>query len=91
MDEAARENGYSIVQVICGLDVVLVRDDVLKGEPAPPLSHFEQCTGMRVHTPATEQRKPKLMDYAVWKKTGGDIAEGKKAAQRWLRENPGRI
>ena len=65
MDEAARENGYSIIQVICGLDVVLVRDDVLKSKPAPPLSHFEQCAGMPVHTPATEQRKSELMDYAV--------------------------
>ena len=91
MNEAAREHGYSIVQVVCGLDVVLVRDDVLKGEPAPPLSYFEHCTGMSVHSPATEERKSELMDYNVWKTTGGDIAEAKKGAQRWMQENSGRI
>ena len=76
MDEAAREHGYSVVQVVCALDVILVRDDVLKGEPAPPLSHFEHCTKMHVHAPATDERKSELMDYGVWKQTGGDIAEG---------------
>lgn len=57
VDEAAREHGYSVVQVMCGLDAVLVRDDALKGEPALPLSHFKNCTGMSVHAPATPESK----------------------------------
>lgn len=87
VDEVAREHGYSVVQVVCGLDAVLVRDDVLKGEPALPLSHFKNCTGMSVHAPATPESKSKLMDYRLWRSTD-DVGEARKAAQKWMQENP---
>lgn len=76
-----------MVQVVCGLDAVLVRNDVLKGEQALPLSHFKNCTGTPVHSPATPESKTKLMDYRLWKMTD-DVGEAKKAAQRWMLENP---
>ena len=43
VDEAARKHGYLVVQVVCGLDAVLVRDDVLNGEPALPSRMLRTC------------------------------------------------
>ena len=87
--EVADETGYAIVQVVPGLDVVLVRRDVLSGLPTLPLSHFgPTCAGIPVHAPATAARKNELMDYTVWKQTGS-MAQARDAAREWLQSHPG--
>jgi hypothetical protein len=87
--EVAGETGYAIVQVVPGLDVVLVRRDVLSGLPTLPLSHFgPTCAGFSVHAPATAARKNELMDCTVWKQTGS-MAQAQHAAREWLQSHPG--
>jgi len=40
-----------------------------------------------VHAPATPESKSKLMDYRLWRSTD-DVGEARKAAQKWMQENP---
>jgi hypothetical protein len=52
--EVADETGYAIVQVVPGLDVVLVRRDVLSGLPTLPLSHLVPGCGPPARRPCRE-------------------------------------
>jgi hypothetical protein len=81
---AAREQGYSLVAVEPGLDAFFVRDDLLddgSGVLAPPLEHWRPATRLRVHLPVLDRHRIGLvLDYDVWRATGGDSTAARRAA-----------
>lgn len=66
----AQECGYTIVDVILKLDVVLVRNDLLKHTKVHPIEHWRPFTNVNIHFPFRNQDVSKYMcDYEIYMKT----------------------
>ena len=82
----AEELGYVVVHVVKGLDVMLVRADLMRGVDVHPLEEWEACcTNQTVHNIPSPQRVADLMDYNVFRQTGDENA-AKAAARQYLAE-----
>jgi len=46
------------------------------------------CTNRTVHVPPTSERVAALMDYNIFRSSGGDVASAKAAAQHYLDQRP---
>jgi len=85
----AEEVGYTLVHVVRGLDAVLVRSDLLRDVAVHPLEAWAACcTNKTTHVPPTPERVAALMDYNVFRSTGGDVASALAAAQFYLNQRP---
>ena len=85
---AAEELGYVVVHVVKGLDVMLVRADLMRGVDVHPLEEWEACcTNQTLHAIPSPQRVAGLMDYNVFQQTG-DEDTAKAAAGQYLAERP---
>lgn len=84
LSAVAREHGYSLVAVEPRLDAFFVRDDLLDDGSsvlAPPLEQWRTATLLRAHPSKLDRRRMDLLlDYEVWKVTGGDSAAARQAA-----------
>ena len=80
----AREHGYSLVAVEPPLDAFFVRDDLLddgSGAIALPLESWRDCTLLVTHAPLRRPERADLfLDYDVWRRTAGDVAQARQAA-----------
>lgn len=66
----AEECGYSIVDVVPKLDVVLVRKDLLTGTRVPNVEHWRRFTQLPIHFPSRANEAPKYMcAYEIYQKT----------------------
>ena len=84
----AEELGYVVVHVVKGLDVMLVRADLMRGVDVDPLEEWEACcTNQTVHAIPSPERVASLMDYSVFRATG-DEAAAKAAARQYLAARP---
>lgn len=72
------EFNYVLVHVVRDLDAFFVRGDLV--DARPPLSRFASTTGRMLHLPCTTGNDQRLLDYAVWKSSGGDATLANEAA-----------
>ena len=71
----AGEHGYTLATLVPELDAFLVRDDLLAGVAKPQLVDFYDraaCITVQ-HQPATAESTARLLDYATWRQTGGNV------------------
>jgi hypothetical protein len=91
IEAAARERGYSVVDVVPGLDLFLVRDDLVNMlRKRQSLSHLRQKYFMTFnirhfrtrHSPMSEARQKALLDYEAFSSCDGkgDAAKGAREA-----------
>jgi hypothetical protein len=80
--EMAKEFGYTLVYVEAGLDVFLVRSDLLSCVDVLPLGAFEQI--LPHHAIRDPARKDILVDYVAWRETQ-NMAYASKASNILLR------
>ena len=84
----AEELGYVVVHIVQGLDVMLVRADLMRGVDIRPLEDWAACcTNHTLHAIPSPQRVEGLMDYNMFRKTG-DEGAAKAAARQYLAERP---
>ena len=84
----AEELSYVVAHVVKGLDVMLVRGDLMRGVDVHPLEEWEACcTNQTLHTIPSQQRVVGLMDYNVFRQTGDENAANA-AALQYLAKRP---
>jgi hypothetical protein len=81
----AERHGYVLVQVVPGLDAVLVRADLLCGGQPPPFSTWAPITNWTMHIKPVDldRAAAKFMDSEVYFKTR-DVAKAQAAGRAYL-------
>jgi hypothetical protein len=90
LDLVAAEFGYTLVDVVTGLDAFYVRNDLLKNTTVMSEQARQSSGPFQSHNKLSAKDNGEidahLCDYAVWKATGGDIARCKAAVRKQIKE-----
>ena len=76
----AEEAGYAVVHFVGVHDMILVRQDLLGGDCAPPYARFSRRVAAMHTCIIDETRRGKWVEYGTYLRTGGDLAQSRLAA-----------
>jgi hypothetical protein len=76
----AEEAGYAVVHFVGTHDMILVRQDLLGGECAPPYAMFANRVHPKHHCVIDAARRGHWVEYSSWIESGGDAAVSRGAA-----------